>query len=341
MMKLSRISIIILGILLISSSIILAAPRPDVKTTSTTTVSMKGTLGAMMKMFGGGKPTTSVEYIQGNKSRSDRMDENGKVTNSSMIDLDREVFIEIDHKQKEYSEMTFAEFRNLLKGMGKEAEEEYPRQEPEPKVTFEVKIDRTGEKKVIAGYNTEKVVLTLTTKENQQTKSGMVVTSTFWMANEVKHYKEIMAFHKALAEKLGMMPGSGGMADALQGMIGSDPQLSEAMKKMKQEGEKLQGMPLLTESVFETWGQPARARMGAEEETAEGPEMPKSVGGLLGGFGKKLGQKSAKKEETTNASGRTVLMQSTTEVTAISDAPLDSKLFSIPAGYKKRSFKEQ
>jgi hypothetical protein len=347
-MKISRISVA--AILLVGMVALAFSPLPDVKMTSTTKLTFEGALGTMMKMMGGNKPLTTTQYIQGNKSRTDNLDENGKVTTSSIVDLDREVFINIDHKKKEYTEMTFAEFRNMLKGMGGEAKEKRESQqgEPELKWSFEVKVDRTGEKKKVAGYNTEKVILTLTAqgekpaesgKPGEMKQGGMVVTSTNWLGSEVQGYDELRAFQTAFAEKLGMAPGSEGFAGMLGGLIKKNPQLAEAMKKLEQEGTKLQGVPLVSENVFETWGQPSGESPKVSEAEGQEQEMPKSVSGMLGGLGKKFGEKAVKKEQDTDNNGRTVMMQSVTEITAIENASVDAVFFVPPTSYKNVSKK--
>ncbi len=334
------------GILIISVLALGASPLPDVKTTSTTKLTFKGTLGTMMKMFGGNKPVTSTQYIQGNKSRTDNVNEEGKLTTSTIVDLDREVFINIDHKKKEYIEMTFDYYRNMLKRMGGKSEEklEPEKSEPEVKVSFDIKVDKTGEKKNIARYDAEKVILTMTAKGEKQAESGnagemekggMVITSINWLSTEVKGYDEVITFHKTFAEKLGMRPGA-----SWAGMIEkSSPQLAEAMKKLEEEGKKFQGVPLLTESVFETWAQPSGAEAGAPEAMPEEQEKPKSVGGLLGGIGKKLGQKAMKKDDNADSSGRNVLMESVTEISEISNTSLNSGFFVVPADYEKKEVK--
>jgi hypothetical protein len=347
-MKNSRFAL--LGILIISVLAFGASPLPDVKTTSTTKLTFKGTLGTMMKMFGGNKPITSTQYIQGNKSRTDNINEEGKLTTSTIIDLDREVFISIDHKKKEYTEMTFAEYRKMLESLGgksKEAQQEREKSEPEVKVSFDVKVDRTGEKKNVAGYNAEKVILTMTAKGEKQAeggnagemdKGGMIITSTNWLSTEVKGYDEVIVFHQTFAEKLGMTPG-GGLAGIIERLTKNNPQLAEAMKKLEEEGKKFQGVALSTESVFETWAQASGAQAGAPETMPEEQEKPKSVGGLLGGFGKKLGQKATKKDDSAGSSGRNILMESMTEISEINNASLNRGLFAVPTGYKKKEVK--
>jgi hypothetical protein len=111
------------------------------------------------------------------------------------------------------------------------------------------------------------------------------------------------------------------------------------MKKLEQESKKLQGVPLATESVFETWAQPSNPQAGAQPAKTEEQEAPKSVGGLLGGFGKKLGQKAAKKDDSASDAGRNVLMESTTEIISLSNTNLDNGLFTVPAGYAKKEMK--
>jgi hypothetical protein len=77
------------------------SPAREVKTASTTKMTFKGALGTRMKMFGGNKPITRTQYIPDYKSRTDNTDEEGKLTTSTIIDMDRETFINIDDKKKE------------------------------------------------------------------------------------------------------------------------------------------------------------------------------------------------------------------------------------------------
>jgi len=347
-MKTSRIfiaAILMAGILTTAFS-----PRPDFKTTSTTKLTFKGALGTMMKMLGGNKPLTSTQYIQGHKSRHDNIDNDGKLTTSSIIDLDREVMINIDHKKKEYTEMTFAEFQQMFKEMSEKTKTtpDKPQSDPEVKFSFDVKVDRTGEKKNIAGYETEKVILTLTAtgesqaeggKPGEMQKGGMIVRSTNWNANSVKGYDEVKTYYMTFAQKLGGMSGGTGPAQMIQTLSKTNPQLAEAMKKLEQEAKKLQGVALMTETVFETWAEPAANQSETSAAKSEEQEPPKSVGGLLGGLGKKLGQKATKKEDGAGSSGRAVLLESVSEVTAIGTAAVDAGLFAVPAGYKKKEMK--
>jgi len=253
---------------------------------------------------------------------------------------------------KEYTETTFAEMLQRLKEMKEKMKQPEPsgqKDQPEVKMKFEVKVDRTGEKKNIAGYETEKIVLTMTAagagadNETGETgKGGMVITSTNWMASSVKGYEDVRAFQAAFAQKMGEMVNASSMAQMLENLKKTNPELAEAMKKLEQEGKKLQGVALTTNTVFATWAEGgAKAAPAPQAEKTEEPSAPKSVGGLLGGFGKKLGQKTVKKDENANSKdGRSVLLESTMEVTAIGSSAVDAELFMAPpADYKKKEVK--
>ena len=354
-MKNSRL--VILFFLMVGLLAMAFSPLPDFKSTTVTTMTFKGMLGTMMKMFGGNKPMTSTQYIQGNKSRTDNMNDEGQLTMSSIIDLDREVIITIDHKKKEYTEVTFAEMLQRFKEMKEKMKQPEPseqKDQPAVKVSFTVKVDRTGEKKTIAGHETEKVVLTLTatgegtdnktgeTPTGAAGKGGMVVTSTNWMASSVQGYEEVRAFQMAFAKKMDEMINANSMAQMMESLSKMNPELAEAIKKLEQESKKLQGVALMTNTVFATWAEDgAKAAPAPQTEKTEESSAPKSVGGLLGGFGKKLGQKAAKKDESASSTdGRSVLLESTMEVTALGSSSVDAELFMTPAaGYKKKEMK--
>jgi len=319
------------------------ASTPDVKYTQMTTTKFHGAMGTMMKLAGAGGPQTSTIMISGNKQRSDTE------KNSHIIDLDREVMITVDHKKKEYTEMTFAEFRammdkmkNAMAGMKPQTTEKPETEKVEWK--FGVKVDKTGERQTISGYACEKVIVTLKAEgemkpgmEGQEAggKGGMMVTSTQWMTPKVDGWEESMAFWKKFAEKSGFMS-EGSAAMSMESLMGSNPQLATAFKRLMEEGKKLTGVPVKTESVFETWGAPA-APQGMEEQPKE-EKPPSSMGGLLGGLGKKL----AKKPESggTSESDRKSIFESSSTLESVSNAGLDAGLFGPPANYKNKPMKQ-
>ncbi len=305
---------------------------PGVKHSTITTMKFHGFMGTMMKMAGADKPHASTTYVQGHQQRTDQMDEKGTLIRSTIIDLDREVYITIEHKKKEYSEMTFAEFKEMMNKM--KSQLGAPQQQPGPKsadvkVDFDVKVDRTGEKKTIAGFSAEKVILTMTAvgeKAATATEQGgtgkMVVTSTMWVTKDARGYEEQMAFWRLFGEKMGMdMSGGQNMMAGLQ----ANPQLAKAVAKLAEEGRKLQGFAVLVESKFET-----QAEAGAP--AGEAQQAPRSGGGgMLGGLGKKLMKVPASDEP---GSGGGVLYENRMETTAYETGSYPADLFTVPAGFK-------
>ncbi|MCG3156259.1 MAG: hypothetical protein DKINENOH_02882 [bacterium] len=328
-MKVSRSSTLLSVFLLFP--ILAWCASPGVKHSTITTMKFHGFMGTMMKMAGGDKPHASTTYVQGHQQRSDQMDEKGTLVRSTIIDLDREVYITIEHKKKEYSEMTFAEFKEMMNKMKSQLgtpQAEAGQKPADVKVDFDVKVDRTGEKKSIAGFNTEKVILTMTAvgeKAATATEQGgtgtMVVTSTMWVTKDAKGYEEQMAFWRLFGEKMGMDM-SGGGQNMMAGLQ-ANPQLAKAVAKLAEESRKLQGFAVLVESKFET-----QAKAGAPAAEAQG--APRSGGGMLGGLGKKLMKVPASDEPGSGG----VLYETRVETTAYETGSYPADLFTVPAGFK-------
>jgi hypothetical protein len=156
-------------------------------------------------------------------------------------------------------------------------------------------------------------------------KGEMTVTSSYWMVNEMEGQKEIENFYKKLAEKLGFLPGQGGLEEIMSRITRTNPQLAEAIKKVQEESKKLSGVPLRTHTVYETKKVAVETNKQEEEQKTE---IPTSVGGLF----KKFGKKVAKSNE--EAADQNVLMETNTEVTKFEVAPIDAKEFAVPENYK-------
>ncbi len=313
-----------------------AFANPGVKHVSTTTVKFHGFLGTMMKMGGGDKPMTQTVYVQGNQQRTDHTNDKGELITSNIVDLDREVFININHKKKEYSETTFAEWKAMfekMKGEGGGKTKEQPKSDL--KVEFDVKVDRTNERQTIAGYDAQKAILTMKAKGEQQSSANapggsgtMLIISNHWLAKDVRGYEEMQAFHRAFAQKVGMQFTEAGSQDFMKAMSQMNPEMMKSMEKLAEEGKKLEGFAVKTETSFETEG---GTQTAAASSPSNNQEMPSSVGGLLGGLGKKM----AKKPQEGNASGKNVLFESTTETVELKTGTLKADLFAPSAEYKK------
>ena len=320
----------------------------DVKEKSMTKMDFKGSLGTIMKIMGAEKPQYTVTYLKGNVLRTDKLDKKGKkVKESDIIDLDRELFIHIRHKKKKYSQMTFTEWKEMLaKAMeqlnsyqtGEQTPDKSKNDEtaPEVKWDFKVDVETPGDKETIAGHPTEKVILKMTVEaetmekakgedenqEEQTANGGLNVTSTQMLCKDIQGDKELQDFHRRLADKLGMNPQKGGLANILLKVMQSNPQLGAAMKKMQEEGKKLNGVPLRSHTVFATWGEQSQQMKKDDEQNNE---IPTSMGGLF----KKFGHKKKKPKGSPND-----LLETTSEVNLFETSPLSADLFTVPANYK-------
>ncbi len=314
--------------------------HPGVKTVKTTNTKFHGFLGTMMKMSGGNKAQNLTTYLEGSRMRSDNAEEDGKLASSNLIDLDREVMININHKKKEYTEMTFAEFKEMMAKMKEKMAGMQPQASQgsaDVKMEFDFKVNRTGQKQSIAGFNAEKVILTMEAKgENQAAnapaaKGGMIITSTQWLTKDAPGKAEAIAFGKKFGEKMGLAMGADGAMNQWQALAVFNPQLAKAVEKLSEEGKKMEGVSVKSTSVFETWSDPG-AQTGAPAANGEKAQsQPPSVGGLLGGLGKKM----APKPKEGSAPGRSVMFESSDEIQEISTGSFSAELFSTPAGYKK------
>ncbi len=328
------------------SAQLIALPAPDIKHVTESKFEFKGTLGLMMRMFGGNKPVKTVTYLKGNVLRTDKLDKKGKLVETQILDLDREVMVLINHKKKQYTETSFDEWRESLEAMREAMTEAKPMEEPQTEemeqpdteVKWDVKvgIDTPGDTKKIAGYKAEKVVirlkLTANVKERDEETGemkesghgGVNVIATVWLSKNVPGLDEMKAFQQRLAEKLGFSPEGISMGSMLGRLQEAYPQLAEALQRIDAEKEKLDGMPLESHTVFESWGESKQPGMEEEEEL----EIPKSVGGLFKGLGKKLAKKK-KKEKKANE-----LLKTVSKTLELKAENLSADLFAIPKGYK-------
>lgn len=332
-----KIGFAILFLTLLSLTLVAQA---DVKRETVTKMDFKGTLGAIMKIFGADKPMRTVEYYKGNIFRSDNIDDKGRMVSSQIIDLDKELFITLDHKDKKYTQMTFEEFRQMMARtleQMKSDQEKAQKEQAKVEWDFKVNVTKPGETEVIAGQSAEKVIIGIlvTSKTTQPTKQegavqtaqgDLIVTSTNWMVKSLDGQKEIENFHIRFAEKLGMMTERGGLEQMMRQLNQSYPQLADAMKKLQEESKKLSGVPVRTHTVYETKTQtPTSTDMEPEKKSTE---IPTSVGGLLKGIGKKVA-KSEKSESSAN-----VLLEISDELLSAEVVSIEASQFEIPANYK-------
>jgi hypothetical protein len=283
----------------------------------------------VMKFLGGGKPQESAEITR----------------------LDKELFWDINLKDKEYNERTFAEVRAEMEmGLQKADKEKakYAKEHPEDTVKFrtEVKVDKTGKAQKIAGHNTEETIITMImyAKNAESGEQGaMKMTMDLWMAKDVPGAAESRKFYADMAAKLGF---TGHSQQSMEGMLtafGIDP------RDLYKHTKDLQGMSLMSTVSLGTLAD-SSAQSGKQSEAKEEKKKKQSdeadEGGqsstakkISGLFGKKKESKDdegskSKDAKSEQQSGPMYLMQFTTTVTEISTAGIAASEFEVPAGFK-------
>ena len=335
-------------ILIIALTFLVSASWADIRHEKETRMKFKGMMGMMMKLAGANKPIRSVDYLSGYRSRSDAFDEKGKLESSSIIDLDAETITQINYKDKSYSVLTFEEWKAKMSEVMDKYKSESAKAEaqnegaehPGIKGSFDVNVERPGDTQKIGGHQTEKVVILIDMKgeaeqpesaDNMETQAfGMKVRTESWVARDLNS-DEMQAFGKKMVEKLGMVPGEGGLADIVAGIQQQNPQLAEAMETVQEKMKDLDGVALNVYTTYTTW---AQGDQSADAGDA-GEETPKSVGGMFGKFVKKKMQDRNKDK----AEEGSVLLETTTETKAYDTSALSAEVFKVPAKKKKKEWK--
>jgi hypothetical protein len=263
--------------------------------------------------------------------------------NASVTDLDKETITSINFDKKQYSVMTFAQMKQMMEEMSQKMKSSPDAQKAD--VQFKVSVKDTEQKKMIAGFDTHEMILTMEmegTDKESGAKGGMVISSDLWLAPKVAGYNEIADFHKRMAEKLQWSPSD-------MGMFGARPDISKGMAELYKEGAKLNGMPVFQTIKMGVQGQPQNGQAGAQasqqqqpppEQQAEKPSLGGLFGGRLGGFGRKkksqdesAGEAGTPPQGSGDASGS--LMEMTSELSGFSANSVDESKFEVPAGFKQ------
>jgi hypothetical protein len=336
---------------------------------SVTDTRFYGGLGTVMNLaskFGGTNlhdlPTTT--YLSGHKLRI----EGGDMV--TIIDADAGRLISIDNKAKTYSSVTFDEMAEAMRRAQESAKQNEAKQNEakqsgnsksnakDPKgdvnMKYKVQADRPGQRERIAGYDAERVFLTITmeaeaTPEGGQTEQvgSIVLLLDQWISKDAPQSAAMAEFQRAYAQKAGQAFKA--QTQALQTAFSTaDPRLKGGMDAAATEMAKIQGTPLRSMMYFtlvppnlqfdrnlalnDVSGAP-------KDDKAKSEDKPKS-----GGFGGFIGKVKAAAEEANKNSDnkksseppkQTTLATSKDEVISIAAGPVSADLFAPPAGYRE------
>lgn len=316
---------------LVCTALAVPALRADVKTREKTTFALEGIMGGIVRTFGGKaakEGITSDVALKGDR-KSSISDVGGQI-----IDLHEQKVYTLDVKKKEYKVQTFAEIRAEFEKAKADAEKQSKDVKPEDKekadqaakqMEFEINVKKTGEKKSLAGYDTEEVVVTVTGHEKGKAleeSGGFVMTSDMWMAPKIAALDELGQFQ---LKYMRAVYGESFVADMQQmaAVMAMYPSFKTMATQMQTEGQKMQGTPLSTTVVFE-------AVKSAEQMKAADSQKDSGGGGGLGGMlGKKLMGNRAQPTQ------RTKVMTTTNDMLSVGTS-VSAADVAMPEGYKEK-----
>ena len=267
----------------------------DVRADQKTRIEFGGMLGRMVNFFGGKaakEGVVSTVAVKGDRKITTN-DQTGQI-----VDLIEEKVYDLYLKKKSYKVTTFAELRRRMEEAQKKAAEDARKQEgreapstpasDEKQMEIDVDIKNTGEKKVINGFDTHQVIMTITLHEKGkklEQSGGLVATTDTWLAPRVAAMKEIVDFDVRYAQKLygGMFAGAS--AEQMAAAMALYPMMKEAMGRMTTEGAKLDGTPIMTTVTMDAVKSEEQMAQQTAATTEEKPAA--GLGGLLGGLANK------------------------------------------------------
>jgi len=264
--------------------------------------------GRFKTLAGGGKPHTTV----------------------SITRIDQEVIWSLEPEKKQYTELTFAQMREMMtKGRAGADQTTKDAEAKDAGMTFTVDVKRTGAKETVNGFPTEQVLITCVGKPKNPEKGAenaeIRLVMDEWLTKSAPGAQEQVEFYKRFAEKLGLDPQLSGVSAMVQQMYGNG--MKELAAKMKGLGGvairstfTIEGSSQMAEAQKQgaQQSQSRQAEARAEREKASGQaeaeekrqdqEDAKDIGsaaatgggikGRLGGFlGRKLAGTAQKKVE--------------------------------------------
>ena len=257
--------------------------------------------GRFKTLAGGGKPHTTV----------------------SITRIDKEVIWNLEPEKKQYTELTFAQMREMMQKGLAEGRAERPGEDARAKdaeMTFTVDVKRTGAKETVNGFPTEQVIITCVGKPKHPEKGAedaeLRIVMDQWLTKSAPGAQEQAEFYRRFAEKLGLDPQLSSIGATAQQMYGNG--MKELAAKMKGLGGvairstfTIEGPPGPSAAAGGRDRQASRRRRKAERERrpASRPRPTRrsrtrktrrrlgaaaaSGGGVKGGIGGFLGRKLA------------------------------------------------
>jgi hypothetical protein len=329
--------------------------QAEVKTQEKSQVQFPGMLGRMMNFFGGKAAREGVvDTVAVKGSRKITFND----TTGRIIDLDEEKIYDLDMKARMYKMMTFDDLRRQMEQVEQRARTEQERSQPsaaaksEPtdpnarQMQIDFDLKETGQKKNINGFDCHEVVMMITVHEKDKSleqSGGMVMTTHEWLAPRIAATKEIADFDRRYAEKLkgpsyAVMPS----ADQMAAVTAMYPMLAQAIGKFNVENVNLDGTAIQTVMTTESVASPDQLQQQQQQQNAQNSDnsstnIPTSVGGLLGGIGRRaIRNRTQQQQRPENSTpGRATIMTLNHELIQVATDVIPADV-AIPVGFKEK-----
>ena len=315
-----------------------------VKTEERTQVQFTGLLGGIMNRFGGKaakEGLVNTVAVVGDR-RLTLNEETGEI-----VDLAEEKVYELNVKDRTYQVTTFEEIKKRFEEQREKAQKEAEKaqqeqakqnkQEPPkegeaaPEFEVDVRVSRTGERRTIAGHEAAQAITRISIYPKGSTmmqSGGMAIVNDQWLAPDVPELAEIADFNLRYAQKMADVFGFDAArmkasAEQMASLLAAHPGLVQALEKMKAEGAKLEGTPLMTTLSINV--------IRSAQEVAKAEKSDQEITGVSGFLAKKLMKKAA--GDPTQP--KQALMTSTIEMLKIT-AEATAADVALPAGYKQK-----
>ena len=305
-----------------------------------------------------GDPIISTIYLKDNRLA------NVSPETIEIIDLDKETITHVDVQKKTYTVMTFDQMKQAMANARAQMEKQPPPQPaaqpaPDPnaqnvKMSFDVKVRKTGATKQISGLDSSEAILTMTmtaTDTQTQQSGNMAITNDMWMVPAIPGYDQVRDFYRRMAMKM-VDSNTIALGYDFSKMLAQNPGAGQALGDMAKEMQKLDGVPIMQVMRMGTTtnGQPLPA--ASEAPTAADPAGPSkgdvakaglgsALSSRLGGFGFGKKKQDPPPDQNNGQNGTqppptsAILMETQITTSNFSSAPVDPSHFDVPAGYKQ------
>jgi hypothetical protein len=343
------------------------AVQADVTISRSTSITGVGAM-AVANMTG-----TSKTTISGNKSRTDDetkmqskvvgfLARNTTGPSAEIVLLDQDTLYHVNFNKKEYTETTFEQMRAQMQKaqdqLSSNGDKSQPSAVDQSKCEWlppSADVNKTGEKAQIAGYDSERVIVTAKQPcKDKDTGSICEVALVLdqWLSTGFAENAEARQFYKAYAAKMGLDLSS--PQDASQKAKAMFSQYKGIWTEVAAKMQNVKGYPVRSGFTLALGGPQCKDSRSNQAQASQTDDSSGGSGNLAGAVAGKLGglfHKKSDDAETPSAAppgtpvvlpaGDVALMTVSSQLVSISTDTASADAFTVPANFKKIEMKTQ